>query len=159
MKKNNYIKAYTILEAIFSMLLLSIIVGLTYLLFNLISKQMSILKKENTMELNYLFFDSNFHEDLSNSIDHKFKKSEITLKYYDKSEISYNFNKKFILRTKENNTDTIPLKIKSFRFLAYNNSINLLEIDILLLNESLKNNYFLYKDLSQIINKKYFNEN
>jgi hypothetical protein len=160
MKKNRRLRAFSVIEALFSMMLLSIIVSLTYLLFNLINKQMSILEKENMLELNYLIFDSNFREDLNNSINYKFEKNKITMHYYKKPKVSYKFDKNFVLRQIGNTIDTIPLKIKSFRLLrTYRNSISLLEIDITLINESIKNNYFLQKDLSQIINKKYYNEN
>jgi len=52
------IKAFTILEALISLMLISIIIGLVFALINFMNKQLTEISKENMDELEYNLFNT-----------------------------------------------------------------------------------------------------
>ena len=156
-----HLKGFTILEALISLMLMSIIITITYSLFNLIGKQLSLFEEENVQVLEYNMFNSTLIHDIEKAYDFSFSENELFLKYYDDTEINYSINRHYILRQNAIKVDTFRLQVINHSFLENDtkNDINqTLLVSLNVLNDTIKANYFLKKDQSEIINNIYFNE-
>lgn len=156
--KNKPLKAFTIIEALFSMLLLSLIVSMVYLISNLLSKQLVLFEKENTEIINYNFFDSVFMTDLNNSTDFKFNDNQINLYYYNSMPITYIINKSNILRVKNRAVDTLKIYVKSYEIFKVSEIKSKLFLKVNLLHKDINTNYYLQRCSSVLINEKFYNE-
>ncbi len=158
---NKQLKGFTILEALISLILISIIIGLTYSLFNLIGKQMSLFEKENTQVLQYNLFNATIKSDINKATDFNIFNNELELEFYNKNTITYSVKNNHVLRLKSFKTDTFKVQVIGFKFLensTLKNSNQTLELTLGLLNDTIQANYFLIKNNSEEINNKYFNE-
>lgn len=154
------LKAFTILEALLSLMVLSIIISLSYLMFSLFNKQMIILEKENAAVLQYNLFNSTIKYDINSANDYIIENEILTLKRYDESEITYHFNKNNILRQKKAITDTFKILTTDYKYIETNSAINSkrMALTLQVLNDKIVSYYFLNKSGSETINKIYFNE-
>ena len=155
---SNKLNSFTILEALLSMLILSIIIGLTYSLFTLLNKQMSLFEKENTQVIQYNLFNNTILYDADKAIDYAFNNDVLRLEYYDNTIINYNIKKHYILREKKDQIDTLNVDVIAFDFLERLNNKGELKLTVKLLNDTFETHYFLNKNHSETINEKYFNE-
>jgi len=154
------IKAFTMLEALISLILTGIIIALSYSLFTLVNKQMALFETENTAIIDYNLFNSTLTNDINNANDFDYDNNELLLKNYFKPQIRYRFDEGIIIRTNENNkTDSFKLRPlnKNYKDLTTNQSM--LSMSFELLNDTIQVNYFMTKQNSNIINQKLFNEN
>ena len=160
--KNKHLKGFTILEALISLMLMSIIITLTYSLFNLIGKQLSLFKEENTQVLEYNLFNTTLLNDIEKSHDFRIVDEQLILKNYDNTEINYLVKESTILRGSQINTGTFKVRVLNYEFLEkdtnHEDSNMVFKMSLLVLNDTIGANYFLKKDRSEIINSKYFNE-
>lgn len=159
--KSKQLKGFTILEALISLMLMSVIITITYSLFNLIGKQLSFFEKENIQVLEYNLFNSTLMRDIEKAHNFSFSDDELLLKYYDGSEINYTINNHFILRENLIKTDSFELRVIDYEFLNDNSKINInttFLMHLSVLNDTIKTNYFLNKNNADIINNIYFNE-
>lgn len=158
--KTKLLKSFTILEALISLMLMSIIIVVTYSLFNLIGKQLSLFNEEHSQVLEYNLFNSTIINDVEKTNDFVIINDEFILKKYDETEINYTIKKDYILRQNAIKTDTFMVRVINYEFL--NNNINplnkILQIKLNVLNDTINTNYFLSKDNSEIINTMQFNE-
>lgn len=158
--KIKLLKGFTILEALISLMLMSIIIVVTYSLFNLIGKQLSLFNEEHSQVLEYNLFNSTIINDVEKTNDFVIMNDEFILKKYDETEINYTIKKDYILRQNAIKTDTFMVRVINYEFL--NNNINplnkILQIKLNVLNDTINTNYFLSKDNSEIINTMQFNE-
>lgn len=158
--KTKLLKSFTILEALISLMLMSIIIVVTYSLFNLIGKQLSLFNEEHSQVLEYNLFNSTIINDVEKTNDFVIINDEFILKKYDETEINYAIKKDYILRQNAIKTDTFMVRVINYEFL--NNNINplnkTLQIKLNVLNDTINTNYFLSKDNSEIINTMQFNE-
>lgn len=158
--KIKLLKGFTILEALISLMLMSIIIVVTYSLFNLIGKQLSLFNEEHSQVLEYNLFNSTIINDVEKTNDFVIMNDEFILKKYDETEINYAIKKDYILRQNAIKTDTFMVRVINYEFL--NNNINplnkTLQIKLNVLNDTINTNYFLSKDNSEIINTMQFNE-
>ncbi|MDO5968990.1 prepilin-type N-terminal cleavage/methylation domain-containing protein [Flavivirga aquimarina] len=155
-----HLKGFTILEALISLMLMSIIVTITYSLFNLIGKQLSLFEKENVQVLEYNLFNSALINDIKKANDFSFSDNELSLKYYDGTYIYYSINKRNILRKHTIKTDTFNLQTTDYKLLNEdkNAKTQVLLLSLSVLNDTVNTNYFFKKDRSKMINQKYFSE-
>ncbi|MEP1490155.1 MAG: prepilin-type N-terminal cleavage/methylation domain-containing protein [Algibacter sp.] len=159
--KNKTLKGFTILEALISLMLMSIIIVITYSLFNLIGKQLSIFNNEHTQVLEYNLFNSAMMSDINKANDFNIVDDKLILKNYDNTEVHYSINRHYILRQHTIKTDTFNLQVINYEF--YNNDTykplnKTLQVKLNVLNDTINAHYFLNKDHSEIINTMYFNE-
>jgi len=154
------LKAFTILEALLSLMILSIIVSLSYLMFSLFNKQMVILEKENAVVLQYNLFNSTIKSDINKANDFRVDNEVLTLKNYDEPEIMYRFNKTNILRQKKETVDTFKILTSAYKYENIGAAINAekMTLNLEVLNDKIVSHYFLNKSGAETINKKYFNE-
>ena len=156
-----HLKGFTILETLITLVLMSVIISITFSLFNLIGKQLSLFEKENTQVLEYNLFNTTLMRDIDKAYDFSYTDSDLVLKFYDESEINYTVNAKYILRHNHIKKDTFKIQVNDFQFLNDDaktdiNTTFLLSLRVL--NDTINTNYFLSKNNSETINKDYFNE-
>lgn len=149
-------KSFTILEALISLMLMSIIIGLIFSTINLIGKQLSLFQKENTEILEYNLFNSVFKNDLHNSSDFKINDNQILFIKYDETEVSYSIEKPNVLRKYQSVLDTFKIKVLEYKL---NSDQGEFEMKLKLLNEIINTNYFFKRGVSKTINSKFFYEN
>ncbi|WP_346882343.1 hypothetical protein [uncultured Algibacter sp.] len=161
MKKIKSLKSFTILEALISLMLMSIIIAVSYALFNLIGKQLSLFNKEHAQVLEYNLFNSAIIRDIENANDYNMINDELILKKYDETQISYIIRNHYILRQNDIKTDTFTLQTINYK-LINNTTPNILQkalqIKLNVLQDTITTHYALNKDNSEVINLKYFNE-
>ena len=158
---NKQLKGFTILEALISLMLISIIITITYSLSNLMGKQMSLFTEENNQVLEYNLFNTTIMSDIEKSNDFNVNNEVLVLKNYNNTEIRYSINKHEILRQKAVGVDTFKIKVIDYLFLntdALNPLNKTFRIALNVLNDTINANYFLKKNRSEIINNIYFNE-
>ncbi|NMH85974.1 hypothetical protein [Flavivirga algicola] len=161
MNSNTNLKAFTILEALISLVLMGIIITLCYTVFNLIERQMTLFKNENMSVLQYNLFNTTIKNDIYNAEDFIYNDNRLLLKNYDGSNIDYQVSKRFILRHHNIKTDTFKFRVFNHKFLQSDNSKPLdkiLQITIGVLGDSINTNYYLNKHMANTINNIYFNE-
>ena len=160
MVMNRQLKGFTILEALLSLLILSIIISLTYLMFNLFNRKMLLFEKENTQVLQYNLFNKTIKYDMNASNGFDMEGNTLVFKRYDDVEIVYSFEKTHILRAHNETMDTFRLQVTEYKFFEEEEreESKRLEVSLKLLEETMVTHYFLTQNNAERINKKYFNE-
>ncbi len=161
MSKSKQLKGFTILETLISLMLMSIIIGITYSLFNLIEKQLSFFKKDNTQILEYNLLNATMMSDIDASCAFNIVDNMLVLKNYDNTEEFYSLNREYVLRQKNAEVDTFKVRVIDYDVLkpAVANSQNTtFQIRLNVLHDTINAFYFLKKSNSEIINSHYFNE-
>ena len=159
--KTKSLNGFTILEALISLMLMSIIIVITYSLFNLIGKQLSLFNEEHTQVLEYNLFNSTMIGDIEKANDFDIMNDELILKKYDGTEINYAFKEDYILRQNAIKTDTFMVQVVNYEFLNNDRVQTLnkaLNVKLNVLNDTINTHYFLNKDNSELINSRFFNE-
>ncbi|WP_299883429.1 hypothetical protein [uncultured Lacinutrix sp.] len=156
--KTYKLQAYTLIEALITIVLSSIIVVVSYTLVSTISKQLHILKQENEEELEYNLMNSALLNDFNTAENATFENTFLELHYYNNNIIKYNFKNDNIIRTTKVKTDTFKIKTISYSFEETKSNSSVLKLKLKLFNVSLDANYYANISLSNLINKKYFNE-
>lgn len=153
------IRAFTMLEALISLILTGIIIALSYSLFTLVNKQMALFEKENTAVIEYNLFNSTLANDINNSNDFEYQDSNLILENYAKPKVTYRFDNSVITRVIENH------KLDSFKIQTFGKNYKIvtpkqsqLNMLLRLLNDTIQVNYFLKKQNSSVINQKLFYE-
>lgn len=164
MRKQNNIYAFTILESLITLMLISIIIALSYALISLIGKQLSLFEKENNQIMEYNLFNSTLINDINNSSGFELDNNNLILASYDKQRISYSIQKNYILRHQQQRIelDTFKILVVSNSFFisdGKNQSKDLLKLRLGVLNDTVTTNYYLQKNNADVINKTLFDEN
>ena len=159
MKLKTNINAFTLLESLITLMLISIIIGLTYALINLVEKQLIVLEQEHTEILEYNLFNSALINDINTATSYDFEEEDKLLKlhFYDNSLISYEIKPNEILRQTSFSSDAFNIKTINHN-LSNTYKHTALELQLILLKDTLSTHYTLKKDEAQSINKKLFNE-
>ena len=155
------IKAFTILEALISLVLMSIIIGLIFTLINFMDKQLMMMANENNQELEYNLFNTTIKRDIHTSNDFEFAQDVIVLKNYNESDIIYTVIEDGILRDTGITRDTFNLNAALTTYTksdVESLSNNKVELDIALMNDVIHAVYFLKRDSAKTINKTFYNE-
>ena len=154
------IRAFTMLEALISLILTGIIIALSYSLFTIVNKQMALFEKENTEIINYNLFNTTLTLDMNQCNGFSFKNHQLTLKNYAKPNITYTFGDTVVTRTVDGlNSDTFQLHVISTTLLeAKTSQQHQLSMTLKLLNDTLTTHYFIKEPISGIINKNLFHE-
>ncbi len=154
------LRAFTILETLLSIMLISIIVSLSYLMLNLFNKQMILLEKENTAILEYNLFNNTIKCDINATNSYIIENETLILKQYNGLITTYRFNKENILRQKKKSIDTFNILTTDFKYVDIKNSIGrkrmMLTLEVL--NDKIVSYYLLNKSIAETINKTYFDE-
>nr|WP_321234605.1 type II secretion system protein [uncultured Psychroserpens sp.] len=161
MNRTIKIRAFTLLESLITLMLISIIIALSYALINLIGKQLSLFEKENTQLLEYNLFNSTLINDINNSNDFTIEDNHLLLEFYDNSSIDYYIKKNMVLRATNNKQDAFNINTINYSFVPSTSKTypkNYLELRLRLLKDTITTSYVLKKDNAKFINKHLFNE-
>lgn len=154
------LKGFTILEALLSLIILSLIIGLTYSIVNMFNRQMSLFEKENTAIMEYNLFNKTLLYDINQSNDYEASENAISLKYYNKTDINYIFKSDIVIRQTLTSTDTLLIPIVSYKLPNNTNQIsNTIHLKLNLLGNTFNANYVIKCSNSRLINNTFFNEN
>ncbi|WBX75088.1 hypothetical protein PG911_10505 [Tenacibaculum ovolyticum] len=111
--RGNKLKSYTIIEILISMLMMSIVVLITYVLFSSVIRQSQLFIKTEETLLAYVFFKNTLKREVFESKQITVINNKISLKF-KKQIIDYTFDENFIYRkdSRIGEVDTIFLKLK-----------------------------------------------
>lgn len=122
MNKKSSIKAFSIVEALVSMAIVAIILGIVFFIFSIVTERMLDYKNQNQLvnDLNRLTYSLNkdiFDNEKMNVMD-----NEIVFNGYSGEVIKYHFTDDYILRNKETFIDTFKIKLNRTRIDSVKNS-------------------------------------
>ncbi|MCK8480933.1 type II secretion system protein [Psychroserpens algicola] len=161
MNKKTNIAAFTLLESLITLMLISIIIALSYALINLIGKQLSVFEKENTQILEYNLFNSTLINDINNAYNYSFDTNHLLLSFYKGDTIDYYIQKKKIIRRHNSTRDSFHISNVAYSFYKSPNtkgSKAYLELKLELLKDTITTNYYLKKSNAERLNNILFNE-
>ncbi|WNM19464.1 hypothetical protein [Flavobacterium capsici] len=103
------IKAFSVLEAVFSMVITAIIIGIVFVIFSILSERMLDFKNQNQVisDLNRLTYVIN--KDLFENEEIVLKNDELLLQSYSGEKVRYLINENYLLRTKNDFKDTFNI--------------------------------------------------
>ena len=115
MNNKNSIKAFSIVEAIVSMAITAIILGIVFFIFSIITERMLDYKNQNQLvnDLNRLTY--SFNKDIFDNEKMQILDDEIIFTGYSGELVKYNFTDDYILRNKETFIDTFKIKLNQTR--------------------------------------------
>ncbi len=115
MIKKHSIKAFSIVEAIVSMAIMAIILGIVFFIFSIVTERMLDYKNQNQLvnDLNRLTYSLN--KDIFDNEKMHLMQDGIIFNGYSGELISYNFTDEYILRSKETFIDTFKIKLNRSR--------------------------------------------
>ncbi|PHS07176.1 MAG: hypothetical protein COA88_09275 [Kordia sp.] len=158
-KRINHIKAFTILEVVISLALMSIIIAMAYSLYSMLSKQLYVYSDETELVNNYNQLHSLLVRDVHNSnkliaIEEQvyLLSSNDTIKYY-----TYDNS---LIRVRGEMIDTFLVKVPQFNAvkedMLLGNRIKRIEVTYDLFSMQLKAVYFKDYGVSDNINNTFF---
>jgi type II secretory pathway component PulJ len=152
------VKAFTVLEMLFVMMLSAIVTGLTYMYFTQLSHY---LKKSSTSDntyLNYRMFDFVYKKDLDQSgTIHYNGKDEILLKINDE-EITYQIDDESIIREADQTTDTFNFKVSNLEvheLESHKQLVSSIRFDAVFDSINFLTNYYMKEYSSEILYNNY----
>ncbi|RXR21241.1 hypothetical protein EQG63_04700 [Flavobacterium amnicola] len=115
MTKKNSINAFSIVEAIVSMTIMAIILGIVFFIFSIVTERMLDYKNQNQLvnDLNRLTYSLN--KDIFDNEKMHLMQDGIIFNGYSGELVSYNFTNDYILRSKETFIDTFKIKLNQTR--------------------------------------------
>lgn len=113
MNNNEFIPAFSIMEAIVGMAITAIVMGITFVIFSIVTETMLDFKNQNQLvnDLNRLTYSINkdiFETENMNVVE----QNELTFKGYAGGIVKYSFQEEYILRSEESFVDTFQIKSK-----------------------------------------------
>jgi len=162
-KPINHIKAFTILEVVISLALMSIIIAMVYSLYAMLSKQLYEYSDETELVNNY----NQLHSLLARDVHNSNKLVAINEGVYllcSNDTIQYYTHNDNLIRVKNQKVDTFLVKVPKFNTVKENillgNRIKQVEATYDLFGEQIEAIYFKDYGVSAIINNTFFaNEN
>ncbi|RKM85126.1 hypothetical protein D7030_08330 [Flavobacteriaceae bacterium AU392] len=139
-------------------MLMSIIITLSYVLFNLVGKQIYLFEKENITEMQYNLFNTTIINDIEASHNFNVEENQLILEYYDDRIINYKIEENYVLRKNKVKTDTFKIGVVDVKHIKNNELNQTFQLNIKLLKDTIHANYFLNKNISNVINNISFNE-
>lgn len=140
MKNNNYIKAFSIVEVMVSMVITAIIVGLIFGIFTIVSEQILSFKKENEQTSDFNRLSYSLNKAVFDSEKMIARTNGVYFQTYDGDTISYQKEEEYLIRKAQTFTDTFKLQLNEIRVDSVFNAskskvFQKLELD-LLINEN-----------------------
>jgi len=113
MNKKNYISAFSIVEAIVSMAIMAIILGITFFIFSIITERMIDFKNQNQLVNDFNRLTYSINKDIFDNDKMISSENQIKFRGYLGESINYYFTENYILRQKESFIDTFKIKSKN----------------------------------------------
>jgi len=158
-KRINHIKAFTILEVVISLALMSIIIAMVYSLYAMLSKQLYVYSDETELVNNYNQLHSLLVRDVHNS--NKLIAIEEGVYLLSSNDtIQYYTHDDSLIRVKDKMIDTFLVKVPRFNAVKENillgNRIKRIEVTYDLFGVQMEAVYFKDYGVSAIINNTFF---
>ena len=115
MKNNNYIKAFSIVEVMVSMVITAIIVGLIFGIFTIVSEQILDFKKENEQTSDFNRLSYSLNKAVFDSEKMIARTNGVYFQTYDGDTISYQKEEDYLVRKVQTFTDTFKLQLNEIR--------------------------------------------
>lgn len=111
MNNKNSIPAFSLIEAIVSMVITAIIMGIVFVIFSIVTERMLDYKNQNELvnDLNRLTYSVN--KDIFENEKMEVIENEVVFNGYAGETVKYNFQEEYILRSKETFIDTFKIKL------------------------------------------------
>ena len=111
MNNKNSIPAFSLIEAIVSMVITAIIMGIVFVIFSIVTERMLDYKNQNELvnDLNRLTYSVN--KDIFENKKMEVIENEVVFNGYAGETVKYNFQEEYILRSKETFIDTFKIKL------------------------------------------------
>lgn len=158
-KRSNHIKAFTILEVVISLALMSIIIAMVYSLYAMLSKQLFIYSVETEIVNDYNQLHTLLERDVHNSTKLIVVDEDVYLLSSTDS-IHYYKEENSLIRTNNKMIDTFLVKVNRFTTVnedeLLGNTIKRIELTYDLFGEQIEAVYFKDYGVSDAINKTFF---
>ncbi|APT22142.1 hypothetical protein B0A78_08420 [Flavobacterium columnare NBRC 100251 = ATCC 23463] len=120
--KNNHLPAFSILEALISMAIAAIIMGLTFMVFSIITERMLDYKKRNqaTHDVNRLTYSIN--KDIFDSDKMDIRDNKIQFSDYTGTSVNYYLEEENIIRSQTAFIDTFKIAVQYFQVDSLHNT-------------------------------------
>lgn len=115
MKNKNYIKAFSIVEVMVSMVITAIIVGLIFGVFTIVSEQILEFKKENEQTADFNRLSYSINKAVFDSEKMISRENGVYFQTYDGDTISYQKVDGYFIRRAQTFTDTFKLELQTIR--------------------------------------------
>lgn len=163
MNNKNYIKAFSLLETIISMAIAAIVIGITFIIFSILTENMISYKKsnENTHDLNRFTYCIN--KDIFESEKLVFNENPIIFYNYSGETVKYYIENNNVILNKKEFRDTFKIKVKEIIIDSVGNrskKLNFLKIKIKISSDSIMMDLNFYKSIyaDELLKKKFKNE-
>lgn len=115
MNKKTHLAAFSILEALVSMVISAIVIGLIFVIFTILSERMLDFKEQNqyVADLNRMTY--TFNKDIFESDQMLFSEDQITFSSYSGETVNYQLFPEYFLRSKNEFVDTFAIPIRQFK--------------------------------------------
>ncbi|WP_426065112.1 PulJ/GspJ family protein [Flavobacterium sp. DSP2-3-1] len=112
MNNTNSIPAFSLIEAIVSMAITAIIMGIVFVIFSIVTERMLDYKNQNELvnDINRLTYSVN--KDIFENEKMMVSENEVIFNGYAGETVKYNFQEEYILRSTEIFIDTFKIKLK-----------------------------------------------
>ncbi|WP_452223476.1 PulJ/GspJ family protein [Lacinutrix chionoecetis] len=153
------IKAFTILEVVISLAIMSIIIAMVYVIFTLLSKQLYQYSNQTEQINNYNQLNSLLIRDLHNASNISYTANELLLTIQSDS-IKYAHANNKLIRTHVNSIDTFSIEIKTFNIVENNllfiNKRRPLQVTYHMFDQDIVGYYYKDFGVSNRVNKQFF---
>lgn len=153
------VKAYTLFEIIISMVIMSVISLIVFVLFSSFLRQLHFYNDTSTEIANYAFLKNNLKREFHQAKQINRLSNTIIMELKNNQNITYSFSKNHIIKKMNRVIDTIKIKLTDFHITTnQNEQVTNLKLDCLLFNEQISTTF--YKNHTNSINiKTFLNEN
>lgn len=122
MKNNHYIKAFSIVEVMVSMVITAIIVGLIFGVFTIVSEQIMTFKKENEQTADFNRLSYSLSKAVFDSEKMIARENGVFFQTYDGDTIFYQKEEAYLIRKAPTFTDTFKIQLNEIRIDSVFNS-------------------------------------
>lgn len=158
-QQNKHIKAFTILEVVISLAIMSIIIAMVYVIFTLLSKQLYQYSDQTEQVNNYNQLHTVLTRDMHNANSIRFIDNTLLLLVNNDS-LKYTYSNQRLMRTYLESNDTFLIPIKTFKMTeeatVLQNKKKVLEVTYSVFNQDILAVYFKDLGVSNQINKLFF---
>lgn len=113
--KNNFVKAFSIFDAIISMAVTAIIMGLVFMIFSTITERLYDFKSQNQLVSDLNRFTYCLNKDIFESDKVLDYENELTFWNYKGNAVKYQFSEDFIVRDQVTLIDTFSINLQNIK--------------------------------------------
>lgn len=160
MKNKMQIKAFSILEAVVSMAIAAIVIGLAFVIFSIITERLLDYKSQNQLVNDLNRFTYSINKDAFDSDELKVKPDQLVFEGYSGERVTYSIEEKEIIRYKEEFADTFKITLREMAVDSVKSKSGRLvfqKLKLKMLNDSVVVDVNFYKPVfaNQLLSKKF----